>query len=173
MHVWLKTTLIFIFGSSSAFAQSPAKDYIRLVDALDDPAFYCVDLSGRGDQLRLEDPLQTHTCKPEGQAEDQLVFHFDEGKLKVVGHDRCVQAAGPGAGTLPGSPLLARACSDSPLQKLSLHQDGKIHLDDSEFCLAAGSVSRAAGGPNQLWRTLTVSSCDEADEKLLVWQVGK
>ena len=45
-------------------------DFVRLVAALDEPEFYCLDLAGWGRNLLLDDPLQTHTCKGRG-GEDQ------------------------------------------------------------------------------------------------------
>ena len=43
---------------------------IRLADNLDDPQGYCIDVPGFGDNLRLDAPLQAHTCKP--GSDDQL-----------------------------------------------------------------------------------------------------
>lgn len=167
------TALTFIsLFSINCFAQSADKDFIRLVDNLDEPKFYCIDLSGRGDQLRLDDPVQTHSCKPADQAADQLAFRFEGDQIQVVGHERCLQATGSGPATIPGAPVLARACSNSPLQKLSLHEDGTIRLAETPYCLGIGAVSGTAGGGNQLWRTLNVMNCADADQKHLTWQIG-
>lgn len=167
-----KTALLAIalLFTQPLLAEDNKGDFIRLVDALDEPEFYCLDLAGWGDHLQLDDPMQTHTCKTRG-GNDQM-FHFDDGKLKVSLYDRCVQVAGSSGITLAGSAVLVRPCSDSPLQKISLGDDGKIHLDDSSFCLAAGSDSAEASGPSHMWRTLVVAECDAATENLLAWQVG-
>ena len=37
---------------------------IQLVDALDEPEFYCVDVPGFGTSLNLRSALTAHTCKP-------------------------------------------------------------------------------------------------------------
>ena len=145
-------------------------DYVRLVAALDEPEYYCLDLAGWGRNLLLDDPLQTHTCKSRG-GEDQM-FHFADGRLYVSRYDRCVQIAGSSGITLAGSAVLARPCSDSPLQELSLADDGRIRLAGTELCLAAGADSTEASGPSHMWRTLTVAGCTSGDDALLRWQIG-
>lgn len=154
----------------TAIAEEESGDFVRLVAPLDEPEFYCFDLAGWGKNLQLDDPLQTHTCKTRG-AEDQM-FHFSEGRLKVSGYERCVQVAGSGGKTLAGSAVLARACSDSPLQKLSLGDDGRIHVGDSGLCLGAGVDSTEASGPSHMWRTLSVVHCENTAEELVNWQTG-
>lgn len=145
-------------------------DYVRLVAALDEPEFYCLDLAGWGRNLLLDDPLQTHTCKSRG-GEDQM-FHFADGRLYVSRYDRCVQIAGSSGVTLTGSAVLALPCSDGPLQELSLADDGRIRLAGTDFCLAAGDDSTEASGPSHLWRTLTVAECTSAEGALVRWQTG-
>ena len=126
--------LAAVFGllllSHASLAQDDAAvgDFVRLVDALDEPEFYCLDLAGWGDHLQLEDPLQTHTCKNCGAGDQK--FYFADGKLKVAGFDRCVQVAGSSGTTLAGSAVIARTCSDNALQKLALDDDGRIRVGD-------------------------------------------
>ena len=136
------TVLLF---SSVAQAQDDASDgdFIRLVDGLDEPEeFYCFDLAGWGRNLQLDDPLQTHTCKGRG-GQDQM-FHFDGNRLKVSLYDRCVQVGGSSGLTLAGSAVLARPCSDSPLQDLSLNDAGQIQVGETGYCLGAGEDSAEA-----------------------------
>lgn len=171
----LKTSLVAtaaILTAPIIVAESaPAEGhYVRLVDALDEPEFYCFDIAGWGDHLQLDDPLQTHTCKPEN-SEDQM-FKFEDGQLKVSEYDRCVQVAGSGGATLPGSAVLARECSDSPLQVFALSDDGLIRIGDTDYCLGAGPDSTPASGPSHIWRTLSVINCDTAPTRLATWQTS-
>ena len=127
-------------------APQPQGEFVRLVAGLDEPEeFYCFDLAGWGKKLKLDDPLQTHTCKRTGGA-DQM-FAFNNGRIEVFGYDRCVQAGGSTGATLPGSAVLARECDDSDMQKLSLEKDGTIRVNGSSYCLGAGSASTEASGP--------------------------
>ncbi len=165
----LTALLVMLLGSATS-ADDGDGDFVRLVAALDEPEFYCLDLAGWVRNLLLDDPLQTHTCKGRG-GEDQM-FHFADGQLKVSLYDRCVQVAGSSGTTLAGSAVLARPCSDNPLQKLTLEDDGRIRVTGTDFCLAAGTDSTEASGPSHMWRTLTVASCSVGDESLLKWQTG-
>ena len=88
----LLTTFSAFSVTLPVFAQAEDGDFIRLIAALDEPEYYCLDLAGWGEHLQLDDPLQTHTCKNRG-ANDQK-FHFESGRLKVSLYDRCVQVAG-------------------------------------------------------------------------------
>lgn len=166
------TIVGFVFLSSTLSAQDDAAagDFVRLVDALDEPEYYCLDLAGWGDHLQLDDPLQTHTCKNRRAADQK--FYFAEGRLRVAGFDRCVQIAGSSGVTLAGSAVIARACSDNALQKLSLDNEGHIRVADSGLCLGAGTDSTEASGPSHMWRTLTAVNCDSAPSNMVTWQVG-
>lgn len=156
---------------SSVFAQDSAKSggLIRLVDALDEPEFYCIDLAGWGEHLQLDDPLQAHTCKVRNNA-DQL-FELADNRLLVSAYDRCLQVAGSSGVTLPGSAVLARPCSaENPLQNFGF-EAGKILVGDTGYCLGAGEESEEASGPSHLWRTLTVVDCSSSPA-LTSWQFG-
>lgn len=157
-------------GSANTSSASEG-DYIRLVAALDEPEFYCIDLTGWGQSLVLDDPLQAHTCKLNGST-DQM-FAVDGDHIKVSGYDRCLQVAGSSNKALPGSALLVRKCNDeSPLQKIALTDNGKLVLQNTEYCLAAGTDTENASGPSHVWRTLTAEKCDNTDSELTTWQLG-
>lgn len=167
----LATVSMCQLAQAQAQVQDPKGNLIRLVDAHDEPEFYCLDIAGFGKHLQLNDPLQTHTCKSFEQGTDQK-FYFEDQQLKIEGYDRCVQAAGSSDTTLAGSALLARECSDGNLQKFSMDDAGKIRLGDGTYCLAAGADSAEASGPSHVWRTLSVVKCEGADDSLTTWQIG-
>ncbi len=156
-----------VLVATHSFADS--QQYVRLVDPLDEPEFYCLDLSGWGDHLRLEDPLQAHTCKTRG-GDDQM-FSIEDGKILVGDTGRCLEVAGSGA-PLPGSAILARKCSDSAMQAFALEENGRISVKGSGLCLAAGDRSAEASGPSHMWRVLSVALCDTTNPELMTWQVG-
>lgn len=142
---------------------------VRLVDPLDEPEFYCLDLSGWGDHLKLDDPLQAHTCKTRG-AGDQM-FLVEDGKILVGDTGRCLQIASSGR-PLPGSAILARTCSDSAMQAFTLEEDGRISVTGSDLCVAAGDESTDASGPSHVWRVLSAERCDSVSAELMTWQIG-
>jgi hypothetical protein len=154
----------------SAYAAAETLVQVRLVDPLDEPEFYCLDLSGWGEHLKLDDPLQAHTCKTRG-GDDQM-FAIKDGKILVGETDRCLQVAVSSGKALAGSALLARTCSDSAMQAFTFEEDGRISVTGSDLCVAAGDESTDASGPSHVWRVLSVERCDSVATELMTWQVG-
>lgn len=162
-------TLISVLLFSSA-AVADSQQYVRLVDPLDEPEFYCLDLSGWGDHLKLEDPLQAHTCKV-NDGSDQM-FSVEENRITVGDTGRCLQVAVSSGKALAGSAIIARECNDSPMQALKLEDDGRISVAGSGLCVAAGDESTDASGPSHVWRVLSVERCDAVPAERMTWQVG-
>ncbi len=145
---------------------------IQLLDPLDEPEFYCVDVPGFGSSLNLQGALTAHTCKP--GADDEM-FQFDSpspGQIQMPAYDLCVAASGPE----PGADLILAGCSDSPLQKFSFNERGQIELkngSDAALCLTvADEPGEPTGGPSHLRRDLTLETCELADEARTVWTAG-
>ena len=162
------SVLVFLLLLSE-YAATETLVQIRLVDPLDEPEFYCLDLSGWGDHLKLEDPLQAHTCKTRG-AGDQM-FVIKDGRILVGDTGRCLEIAGSGK-PLPGGAILARNCSDNAMQAFTLESDGRISVTGSDLCIAVGDQSTDASGPSHVWRVLSVERCDSVSAAQLTWQQG-
>jgi len=163
--------LALIFASMlSGNTAAETLQQVRLIDPLDEPEFYCLDLSGWGDHLKLDDPLQAHTCKTR-RADDQL-FAIKDGKILVGDTGRCLQVAVSSGKALAGSAILARTCSDSAMQAFTLEEDGRISVTGSDLCVAAGDESTDASGPSHVWRVLSVERCDSVAVELMTWQLG-
>ena len=65
------STLVLVLMVSSARASWADVGLLRTAEPLDEARGYCLDIAGFGPTLRLEDPLQAHTCKYGGQLDDQ------------------------------------------------------------------------------------------------------
>ena len=144
---------------------------LRLTDPLDEPEFYCIDVPGQRASVRLDAPLQAHTCKPPSNASDQLfrVDHPEQGQLFMPAYSRCLEA-----GTaLAGGPLLLRTCSDSPLQQFVHTGEGLLKLaggPEPGLCVAsAAGAGIPAGGPSHLRRDLAMQPCHSIDLSLATW----
>ena len=159
--------LTTLLSAHSVLADSMVQ--VRLVDPLDEPEFYCLDLMGWGDHLQLDDPVQAHTCKTRNPG-DQL-FTFKDASVLVGDTGRCLEVASSGT-PLPGAAILARKCSDSPMQKIRLEENGHITVIDSGLCLVVGDQSTDASGPSHVWRVLAVGACDGAGAERMTWQIG-
>ena len=135
---------------------------IQLIDPLDEPEFYCVDVPGFRDSLRTDRPLQAHTCKP--GADDEL-FLFNQpsaGQVSMPAYDLCMEAE--------GDQVYTRPCSESAGQIFVYGSDGSLRTGDGEMCLTVAPGEGApAGGRSHLWRELRLSSCAEVARNLSRW----
>src|SRR4030095_8454084 len=91
---------------------SPAASYadaglLRTVHALDEARGYCLDVAGPPENLRLDDPLQAHTCKYGAPLDDQRFERTADGAIRAAMYNRCLAAAA----LEPGARLLLRACT--------------------------------------------------------------
>ena len=148
----------------------PATGLLRLVDFLDDPLGYCVDVAGFGANLRLDAPLQAHTCKP--GSDDQLFSRLNGGGMRLTQHDRCLTVIQ----AVDGSEVMVSPCdAGGSWQRIRLKDDGRIRLaadDGSALCLGvAGGSGEPAGGRNHLRRDLTLQDCDGAKISLIQWEL--
>ena len=158
---------------SSEVSVPASPGLIQLIDPLDEPEFYCVDVPGFGRSLNLLGALTAHTCKP--GADDEM-FQWDSpvsGQISKPAYDLCVEASGEEAGSM----LQLAGCSGSPLQQFLYDDNGQIRLDQGtaagELCLTVGpEPGEPTGGPSHLRRTLTLETCSHVDESRTLWTVG-
>jgi len=146
---------------------------IQLLDPLDEPEFYCVDVPGFGRSLNLQGDLTAHTCKPGAEDEMFLFNSPSAGHISMPAYDLCVEASGEET----GSTLQLAGCSDAHRQQFRYSANGQIRLEqttaDGDLCLTVGSeAGEPTGGPSHLRRTLTLEACSQVDELRTLWTVG-
>ena len=141
-----------------------SRTLVQLVDPLDEPEFYCVDVPGFGASLRLQAALMAHTCKP---GADDEIFAVNEplpGNLLIPAYDLCMEA--------DGAQIVLRACSDSAMQRFELDAEGALALAGTELCVAvAPGVGEPTGGPSHVRRDLVLLDCGEGDASLRQWSL--
>ena len=176
--------VVLLFAAVSGAAQTtqdggaepeepPSPTLIQLVDPLDEPEFYCVDVPGFRASLNLEGALTAHTCKPAADDELFTVGHPLAGNLYMPAYDRCVEADG----AADGAELYLKACADEPRQRFILTDDDQLRLDAAEgsaaetaYCLAVEpGEGQPTGGPSHLRRDLLLTRCADADPGLTRW----
>lgn len=146
---------------------------LRLADNLDDPQGYCVDVAGFGSNIRLNAPLQAHTCKR--RSNDQLfvsVPGLGDGGFRLAEYDRCLSAAL----LEPGATVSVAACDTNAVtQRFRLDSDGRVQLASPgapALCLGVAHGSgEPAGGRNHLRRDLILYDCEEVDPSLVTWDL--
>ena len=145
-----------------------AEGLIELVDPLDEPERYCVDVPGFGNRLNLNAALMAHTCKPGAADELFTINHPSDGQLYMRAYDRCASAEAD----QPGAQVFLKPCDSSPSQRFSFDSVGKIRLASGSVCLAvAEGVGQPTGGPSHLRRDLTLESCESVEESHSAWKL--
>lgn len=138
---------------------------LRTAAPLDEPRGYCIDIAGFGPTLRLEDPLQAHTCKYGEPLEDQLFEPAPDGSaIRASEYDRCLTAAA----LEPGAALQVRACANTRLQRWTL-ADGRLRPEArTELCAAVPAASGEITGtpplisPAYRRQNLALERCSDA-----------
>ena len=152
----------------------PSPTLIRLIDPLDEPEFYCVDVPGFGARLNLDGALTAHNCKPRADDELFTVGHPAAGHRYMPAYDRCVEADG----ATGGAALYLKPCADEPLQRFALTDDGPLRLESAvdeaaaaaSYCVAVDAgEGEPTGGPSHLRRDLNLTPCADADPTLTRW----
>lgn len=151
----------------SALTEEERTGRIELVDPLDEPDRYCMDVPGHDADIQLDGPLQAHSCKDT----DDQVFTIDAplpGMVFFTNYDRCLAAASERA----DSPLFVRECDEAdPLQSWSLDGQARFVTGSSgSLCATAGAESEAANG-GFLKRDLALADCAGAEAALSTWEV--
>ena len=128
---------------------NPAASYgdaglLRTIHALDDARGYCLDVPGPPEMLRLDDPLQAHTCKYGAPLDDQRFERTADGAIRAPMYNRCLAAAA----LEPGARLLLRACAAAPVQRWSMAWGRLSPASKPDLCVAvAGEKGEPAGTP--------------------------
>ena len=138
---------------------TPENVLIRLVEPLDDPGHYCIDVAGFGASVRLQAPLQAHTCKPNDNRDMQFMFKSITEQLYADEYDLCMQPES----LTTGSDIYLSECLDTPLQRFENHADGTIRLADSgaeSLCIGVVVGEGRVINPINKRRDLVVHSCE-------------
>ncbi len=139
---------------------------VQLVDALDEPEYYCVDVPGFGRSLQLEAALMAHTCKPGADDEMFAINRPGPGNLYMPAYDLCMEANGTGS----PAQLYLRECAGSEMQRFDFDPDGRLVLSGTDLCMAVSPEDgEPTGGPSHLRRDLYMLDCDEAEPALSRW----
>ena len=162
--------LPILLSFTNNIVAEPDPVMIRLVDPLDEPEFYCVDIPGFRQNVQLQSPLMAHTLKRFGSADEMWTMDYpSKGQIYASEYGLCIQAAS----ATPGATLLLKEPSDSPLQRYKLTKEGALVLVDHPelgFSVAGGEGSKA-GGPSHLRRDMRLGRLSDTDATLTSWKL--
>ncbi len=145
-----------------------AEGLVQLVDPLDEPERYCLDVPGFRQRVRLDAPLMAHTCKP-GADDELFTPHYPgPGQLYMKAYARCVAAEAAAI----GASLYIRPCEGTVRQRFAFEANGRIKLAGSDLCVAvADGRGTPTGGPSHLRRDVGLESCADVGASLSRWIV--
>ncbi len=140
---------------------------IQLVDPLDEPEFYCVDVPGFGASLNLQAPLMAHTCKPGADDELFLINHPRPGNLFMPAYDLCIEADSTDA----LGQLHLKECTDAATQRFEIDDEGALRVTGAALCVSTSPEGgEPTGGPSHLRRDLLLVDCGAAEPALAQWK---
>lgn len=165
---------ILCAGSSTTAAADLVE--LQLIDRLDEPRGFCLDIVGSKTRARPERGLQAHTCYGY-QGAIAVDQGFDEAKIMrgafLIAHfNLCMSAAGREAGTR----VKLEPCDNSDRQSFALQANGEIISKvNRQLCLTvAAGESRAGGGgdPVHLIRRLSFEPCAADQHRYQRWRLS-
>lgn len=139
---------------------------LRTAQALDEPRGYCLDIAGFGATLRLDDPLQAHTCKYGAALDDQTFERTANGAIKAASSGRCLAASALRA----GAALLVRPCAQASAQRWTVAWGHLSPATRRDLCVSVANVTGEIAGtpalvtPVYRRRDVTLERCDDAQE---------
>ena len=148
---------------------------VALIDKLDEPRGYCLDIVGSQRKATPERGLQAHTCYSyQGaiavdQGFDRELIRKGEFRLPTFRVCMTLQSV------KQGSPLALETCDGRTEQTFELNSAGRIApRSDATLCLTvAGGAGVPGGGgrPTHLIRKLTVERCGAERATYQTWQM--
>jgi hypothetical protein len=148
---------------------------VVLVDKLEEPRGFCLDIVGSRQKATPARGLQVHTCYGyQGKIAVDQGFDGDglkNGEFRLPWFKVCMTTAAAQS----GSTLALRDCDGTTQQRFHFTSAGQIIPDhDSSLCLTVSDApsSRGAGGnPPHLIRRLAYQPCDGRLDKYQKWHI--
>ena len=145
---------------------------IYLVELLDEPRGFCLDIRGYKESADPKKGLQAHTCYSyQGSiAVDQefSLQRINDNEFYMPKFDVCMEAGNANA----SSDIKLESCSINDLQKFVLDSGNIVLKSNNNLCLTISSENSIQGGggnPVHLIRDLTLKNCDSNLSKYLTW----
>jgi hypothetical protein len=150
-HAMNKTALMILglLAASYVPAANAELAEINLIDPLDEPRGWCVDLFAHLTNAIPLGGFQGHSCfldMGRGATQDQgfdVEMIKDQGKFRLAHFDMCMTLQEPKS----GSYVALEPCVDEPAQKFKMNADGTIVPQSApQLCLTLGDTTIPGGG---------------------------
>jgi hypothetical protein len=150
---------------------------IYLLNRLDDPRGFCIDIKGHKFKAQINKGLQAHTCYSyQGEISPDQGFNsrkLTKNQFILTSFNVCMEASSLN----PSASLRLRKCDRNKLQNFEWSNENKIHLiGNRKLCLTVdqGQSKKGGGGsPVHLMRNLSLELCTESLNHYQAWKVRK
>lgn len=150
---------------------------IFLIDPLDEPRHFCIDIKGYKLKARINRGLQAHTCYSyQGEIAVDQAFDFNKittSQFYLPSFDVCMEAKS----AVASAGLGLKECNRGKLQEFNWDVTGRIQpINKLDLCLTAakGKSKRGGGGsPVHLIRNLTLEPCSDLLKHYQIWSTRR
>ena len=160
---------LFLIAIGAQIAWADDVGLLRTTYALDEARGYCLDIRGFGENARVDEPLQVHTCKYGAELGDQIFERTDGTRaMRLPEYDRCLATSA----LEPGATLHASECTDSVTQQWRFEWGRLSPESRPDLCVSlAGGAGAVAGTPVLITpvyhsRAVSLERCDDAHKAL-------
>ena len=175
----MKKNLAFIVLVLLIITPSQADDNVEvyLLNQLDDPRGFCIDVRGHKYKAQVNKGLQAHTCYSyQGEISPDQGFSshkLTKNQFILPSFNVCMEASS----LTPSANLRLRKCDRNKLQNFEWSNENKIYLiGNRKLCLTIdqGQSKKGGGGsPVHLMRNLSLELCTESLNPYQAWKVRK
>ena len=175
----MKKNLAFIVLVLLLITPSKADDNVEvyLLNQLDDPRGFCIDVRGHKFKAQINKGLQAHTCYSyQGEISPDQGFSphkLSKNQFILPSFNVCMEASS----LTPSANLRLRKCDQNKLQNFEWSNENKIYLiGNRKLCLTVdqGQSRKGGGGsPVHLMRNLSLELCAESLNSYQAWGVRK
>ena len=150
---------------------------IYLLNQLDDPRGFCIDIKGHKFKAQINKGLQAHTCYSyQGEISPDQGFNsrkLTKNQFILTSFNVCMEASS----LTPSANLRLRKCDRNKLQNFGWSVEDKIHLiGNRKLCLTVGQEQSKKGGggyPVHLMRNLSLELCSKSLDPYQAWSTRK
>ena len=171
--------LVIIVLGLLLITPSQADDNVEvyLLNQLDDPRGFCIDVRGHKYKAQINKELQAHTCYSyQGEISPDQGFSshkLTKNQFILPSFNVCMEASS----LTPSANLRLRKCDRNKLQNFEWSNENKIHLiGNRKLCLTVdqGQSKKGGGGtPVHLMRNLSLELCNKSLNSYQAWGVRK
>jgi len=158
-------------------SQSDNSVEIYLLNQLDDPRGFCIDIKGHKLKAQINKGLQAHTCYSyQGEISPDQGFNslkLTKNQFILSTFNVCMEASS----LTPSTNLRLRKCDRTKLQKFEWSNKNEIRLTSNrKLCLTVdqGQSKKGGGGsPVHVTRNLSLELCSKSLNPYQAWSTRK